>query len=252
MTMGSTPPGTVPVIRPASGAMSSHARTVLRFARRRVLPVLALASMLPGFGAAYNFGMDAPGLAFAGPVELVLWLAAFALVVTFPVLLFAASGVSPRRWWRVAVAVVIAGYGAAVARPVSFQLLAVGDRLANGQVPQGQQAQRAMGRTMMRADPAAAARRAVRGGDTRVFVVDGIVLWPEGVHWTPWTQERIGVKVMPGSVEWNDGGPEARGYERQVTCWVGRYDRELARLLDTPYLTANPAFHRCDPPAAAR
>jgi len=241
---------------PAPGAAVtmglSAATRILRFARRGMLPALALVAMVPCYGAAYNLGFHVPGLAFAAPGELVLRLALVALAVTFPVLLFAASGVSPRRWWRVGVAVVIAGYGAAVARPVAFHLLAASDHLTVGRIPDGRQAQVAMGREMIRADPEAAARRAVRGGDTRVFAVEGIVLWPVGVRWTPATRERLGVKELPGFSDMGSRDPAVQRYEHEGACWVGRYDRELARLLDTPGLEVDPSFPRCDPPAAAR
>jgi len=236
--------------RPRRGAASRHGRAVLRFARRRVLPVLALAAAVPSVRIARDLGLFAAGLVYAAPAELVLLLARFALIVALPVLLFAASGVSPRRWWRVGVAVVIAGYGAAVARPAAFHLLAASDYLATGGAPEGPREQMEMGRRMMRLDPEAAARRAVRAGDERAFVVAGFSLRPMGVIWTIEAWNRLGAKTIPGAVDGEGRMPGMAEYQHEVTCWVARYDRELARLLDTPGLAIDPAFHRCDPPAA--
>jgi hypothetical protein len=227
-------------------------RAVLRFARRCVLPVLALAAMVPGVRIARDLGLFAAGLVYAAPAEFVLLLARFALIVALPVLLFAASGVSPRRWWRVAVAVVIAGYGAAVVRPVSFHLLAASDYLATGGAPEGFRERMEMGRRMMRANPEAAARRAVRAGDERAFVVAGFSLRPMGVIWTIEGWDRLGAKTIPGAFDGEGRISGMAEYQHEVTCWVARYDRELARILDTPDLTADTEFHACDPPGAAR
>jgi len=223
----------------AAGSTATPARTRgvrLRAdaAARVALPLLALPLAWIVLANGWAPPMYVGDLPFASPVLAVFvivgWVAAYGL----PPLLLAASRRDPPRAWRIAVAAVIAIYAAMVVRPVAHLLFAARDYVAYGQVPRDMPGQAAAGWKRLNADPdpEAAARRALRWGDTRIFVVEGIGLAPPGLGWSPYAAARFGSRLMPGFSDVGAADSRVAAFRAAAACWTFRYDAELARHLD--------------------
>lgn len=217
-------------------------------ARRTVLPLLAGAAAV-AIPAIIAREWSTLGMRDLPPLEFILELAVVAVFFALPVLLLAASGLWLTGAWRVGVACLIAAYGVSVANPVEQLLLETGDYLEQGRMPASRAGQVAEGSRMMRAnpDPAAAARTALRWGDTRIYVVRGVAPSPVGIHWTRAAGLRYGSREMPG---FGDSGPRAgMAYRRQAMCWAFRYNLEMANGLNDPRLAIESGEpYGCSPP----
>jgi hypothetical protein len=171
-------------------------------------------------------------LRYSTPGGAALTVAKLLAFCALPVVLLLAS--RPARVWpRLLVAALVSMYGYAVVRPAMFVVFAATDYVAWGQIPDDMPGQASLGMQIMQVhpDPVAAARQALRHGDTRIYFVHGVGVSTPGVNHHPYTEVRLGMREMPGFSDLGEAGAIG-AYRHDADCWTARYNRELARHLD--------------------
>lgn len=180
----------------------------------------------------WGYPWTAVELRYASPMMATITVAGLVSFCVLPMALLLVARPA-RIWARLILAALVSIYGYAMVRPAMWVAFAAADYVQYGQIPDDMPGRVASGQEMLRAnpDPVAAARRALRYGDTRIYFVQGFVPLTPGVNRHPYTELRYGMREMPGFLDVG-AGPAIEAYRSEAFCWVSQYNRELETHLD--------------------